>query len=265
MHVLDLQVLVVGPLEMEAQHRDAPPIDDRRIELAVGVGVRDHLAAAGRTRRTRRSSGGSRPSAACRSRRRAIRPAGLVRRRGTDGCRRTCRIPACAGRRRSRCDSRAGNRACGCRATTACRGASRDAPSSLCGTLSIMRGMKPRTLVPVVSVRYLPTVPLALARPSCDSRRRVEEDARRLAGARGKHHDAGADVRVASGGLVDVGHAGREPALVGRHFARHRVGDEGQAARSLAPAAAAPTATRSSRATRSRGRTGRSSDTPAGR
>ena len=35
------------PLEVEPQHRDAPPIDDARIDLAVRVVVRDHLAAAG--------------------------------------------------------------------------------------------------------------------------------------------------------------------------------------------------------------------------
>ena len=38
-------------------------------------------------------------------------------------------------------------------------------PSSLCGTPSISFGMKPRTLEPVVSVRYLPTLPLELPSP----------------------------------------------------------------------------------------------------
>src|SRR5258705_10784564 len=38
-------------------------------------------------------------------------------------------------------------------------------PSSLCGTWSTILGMKPPTSVPVVSVRYLPTTPLELARP----------------------------------------------------------------------------------------------------
>src|SRR6266700_601425 len=38
-------------------------------------------------------------------------------------------------------------------------------PSWLWGTWSIILGMKPATSVPVVSVMYFPTVPLALARP----------------------------------------------------------------------------------------------------
>src|ERR1043166_233237 len=38
-------------------------------------------------------------------------------------------------------------------------------PSWLCATGSIIFGTKPPTSVPVVSVRYLPTVPLELARP----------------------------------------------------------------------------------------------------
>ena len=44
------------------------------------------------------------------------------------------------------------------------------AEPSVCGTWSIIRGMKPATSVPVVSVRYLPTVPLLLASPcgKCD-------------------------------------------------------------------------------------------------
>ena len=38
-------------------------------------------------------------------------------------------------------------------------------PSSLCGMPSISFGMKPDTLAPVESVRYLPTAPLEFARP----------------------------------------------------------------------------------------------------
>src|SRR5688572_577920 len=38
-------------------------------------------------------------------------------------------------------------------------------PSSLCGMPSISAGMKPRTLAPVESVRYLPTLPLELPSP----------------------------------------------------------------------------------------------------
>src|SRR5215207_10169345 len=51
LHVLDLLVLVVAPLEVEAQHRDAPFVDHRRVELAVGVRVRNLLAAAGEVHR----------------------------------------------------------------------------------------------------------------------------------------------------------------------------------------------------------------------
>src|SRR5438093_9359701 len=38
-------------------------------------------------------------------------------------------------------------------------------PSSLCGTVFVIFGMYPRTVKPVESVRYLPAVPLAFARP----------------------------------------------------------------------------------------------------
>ena len=39
--------LGVAPLEMEAQHRDAPLVDALGIDLAIGILVRDHFAAAG--------------------------------------------------------------------------------------------------------------------------------------------------------------------------------------------------------------------------
>ena len=45
-------------------------------------------------------------------------------------------------------------------------------PSWLWGTWSIILGMKPATLVPVVSVMYLPTVPLPLASPFGNSAER---------------------------------------------------------------------------------------------
>ena len=47
LHVLGLQDLVLAPLEVEAQHRNAPLIDHVRIDLAVAVLVGNHLAAAG--------------------------------------------------------------------------------------------------------------------------------------------------------------------------------------------------------------------------
>src|SRR5688572_33036770 len=42
LHLIDLGV---GPLPVEAKHRDSEAVDDIRIELAVRVVVRDHLAA----------------------------------------------------------------------------------------------------------------------------------------------------------------------------------------------------------------------------
>ena len=59
-------------------------------------------------------------------------------------------------------------------------------------------------------------------------RLRIEENARRLARARGEDDDARLDVILASRALVDVGDAGRPPGLVDRHLARHRVGDNRQ-------------------------------------
>ena len=46
LHVPDLIQLVVAPLPVEPQHRDAPAILHLRIDLAEGLLVRDHLAAA---------------------------------------------------------------------------------------------------------------------------------------------------------------------------------------------------------------------------
>ena len=60
-------------------------------------------------------------------------------------------------------------------------------------------------------------------------RLRVEQQARGFAGARGHHDDPPANVILAAGGLVDVGHAGRQAVVAHRDLARHRVGDNGQA------------------------------------
>src|SRR5260370_29272042 len=46
LHVFHLLVLVVRPLPVEAEHRNAPLVHGVRIELAVGVVVWNHLAAA---------------------------------------------------------------------------------------------------------------------------------------------------------------------------------------------------------------------------
>src|SRR2546422_591419 len=46
LHVLHLLVLVVGPLPVEPRNGDAPPVHRVRVDLAVGVVVGDHLAAA---------------------------------------------------------------------------------------------------------------------------------------------------------------------------------------------------------------------------
>ena len=59
-------------------------------------------------------------------------------------------------------------------------------------------------------------------------RLRIEQDARRLAGARGQHDDARLDVVLAAGVLVDVGDAGRAAGLVDRDLAGHGVVDDRQ-------------------------------------
>src|SRR6266576_896317 len=46
MHVLYLEILVIGPLPMEAKYGNAPVVHDVRIDLAVAVLIGDHLAAA---------------------------------------------------------------------------------------------------------------------------------------------------------------------------------------------------------------------------
>ena len=177
------------PLPVEAQHRNAPAVDDRRIDLAVASSRSGSSRRGRRSRPSRRRSGGSRPSASCRSRR--LRPGRRRRRcRDSDGCRPACRSRACAGRRRARCGSRAGSRASCCRATTACRGAMPPAPSSLCGTPFIIFGMKPRDAgaggVGEVLADHAARVGEALR----EARRlRVEQQPRRLARARREHDD----------------------------------------------------------------------------
>src|SRR6266852_3984144 len=47
LHVLGLEQFVIRPPEMEAQRGNAPPIDDVGIDLAVGLRVGNHFAAAG--------------------------------------------------------------------------------------------------------------------------------------------------------------------------------------------------------------------------
>src|SRR3989441_804836 len=46
LHVLRLLVFVVRPLPVEPQHGDPPPVHGARIDLAIAVVIRDHLAAA---------------------------------------------------------------------------------------------------------------------------------------------------------------------------------------------------------------------------
>src|SRR5690606_8168135 len=48
LHVLCLPDLMLAPLPVEAQHGNAPSVDDVRIDLAVALLARDHLAAAGK-------------------------------------------------------------------------------------------------------------------------------------------------------------------------------------------------------------------------
>src|SRR4051812_17171574 len=47
LHVLGHLAFLLAPCEVEAQHRDAPAIDDSGIDLAKAFGVGNHLAAAG--------------------------------------------------------------------------------------------------------------------------------------------------------------------------------------------------------------------------
>src|SRR5581483_3222019 len=47
LHMLGLQNFVLTPFEMEAQHRNAPLVDNIGINLAIAVFVRNHLSAAG--------------------------------------------------------------------------------------------------------------------------------------------------------------------------------------------------------------------------
>ena len=119
LHVRGLARLVLRPLPVEAQHRDAPLVLHLGIELAVGVLVRDHLAAAGEL--------DERAVVAARV---FLELAAVAAARRAARCRRRCRSAGIvAARRRSRCGSRARSRACRraapCRATTACRRACR--------------------------------------------------------------------------------------------------------------------------------------------
>ena len=71
LHVADLVQLVIAPLPVEAQHRDAPLVLHLGIDLAVRLLVRDHLAAARQAdaaSRTRRGSPASSPGRSLRSR-----------------------------------------------------------------------------------------------------------------------------------------------------------------------------------------------------
>ena len=62
------------------------------------------------------------------------------------------------------------------------------------------------------------------------ARLRIEQQPGRLARAGREHDDARTDGVVAAIGSVDVGHAAREPAVVGEHLARHGVWNDAQLA-----------------------------------
>src|SRR2546422_13117 len=47
LHVLDLEVFVIGELPVEAEHGDAPFVHDSRIDFAVAAVIGNHLAAPG--------------------------------------------------------------------------------------------------------------------------------------------------------------------------------------------------------------------------
>ena len=92
--------------------------------------------------------------------------------------------------------------------------------------------MNPTTLVPVVSVRYLPTAPLELASPCGNfddfEFSRIRADSQR---ARREDDDARADVVVAIASSCRCRRRRREAVRVDGDLARHRVGDERQLAR----------------------------------
>ena len=45
LHVFDLQDLLITPLEVKPQHRNTPAVDGIRIDFAIRILVRNHLAA----------------------------------------------------------------------------------------------------------------------------------------------------------------------------------------------------------------------------
>ena len=137
------------------------------------------------------------------------------------------------------------------------------APSSLCGTPFIIFGMKPRTLVPVVSVRYSAT-PLELPRPWG---KRADFE---LSSSRAVSHALAAmtirpRVVLAAGVLVDVQVTPvarpSSPTVTSRAIALVTMVRRLRRAR----AESAPMAMRNWRAPHTRGRTDRSSDMPGGR
>src|SRR6266705_26585 len=90
-------------------------------------------------------------------------------------------------------------------------------PSWWWGTWSIIFGMKPPTSVPVVSVMYLPTVPLAFARPF-GNRDDVELSSRR---AVSRALAARTTTFACTRWSVPA-------ARIHEHLARHRVREEGE-------------------------------------
>ena len=113
--------------------------------------------------------------------------------------------------------------------------------------------------------QVLADVPLEFPRPCGNfddfELSRMRADSHALAG---HDDDARADVVFAARAPVDIGDAVGEAAA--STVTSRAIALEGSSAgRSSSPAGAAPTARRSSSASRSRGRTGRSSGTPAGR
>src|ERR1051326_555015 len=49
LHILRLAQLVIAPLKVEAQDRNAPLVHNVGIDFAIGVGIGNHLAATGKS------------------------------------------------------------------------------------------------------------------------------------------------------------------------------------------------------------------------
>ena len=219
LHVARLPAFVVAPLKAEAQDGNTPAIDDAGVDLAVAVGIRDHLASA------RKADHGAVVSAVVR-----LEAAAPAAARGIplDGAQHSeARHPAAATRldviparevQRGvveppwHVDVHAGAILVVGHTVHERRDKARDRGASRIGQVAADGAAGVRQAV-------------GKSRGS-----RIQEQARRFAGARGQHHDTRANLMFLPGGRVDVGHAGRETVSARRHLACHGAGDQCQPA-----------------------------------